>query len=506
MGAAPARQETILVLSLTGGGANQLDHAREFQPPDASPPATRHFLSRYYDTVSSDLAQAGFSLRVTRSGQNILQTLETTRASGLSLQKCEWEWPLLNDQPDLSLLPVLTPKPLPPSGLREIFVADLKRTVRTLQPAPGTTIRAWFDEGTLNAGAASEPVRDLALEALSGDSGATYRFASHLHARIPLAISLDSLATRGLRLASGNLPASEKPGPIELPATASGAAAFRLLVAECLHHLVTNQPAALAGSIEGVHQMRVAIRRLRALLLLYKPVLDPRRFAQFDHNLQRIGRVFGQARDWDVFCAELLPDASRPPASADIYDDLKSVAADRRHDAHDAFIKECGGHRYTATVLDLAAWAEEGQDKPDRLGRAKLARELQDLAPRWLDRLARRVETRGHNIARANDSELHLLRKSIKKLRYGIEFTDRLFSRKKSRLYQKRCKALQDTLGRINDSSTSVQLARTLLRSTKIDLRPAISALARHQKKQRQSGVNELAKRWKAFRREARFW
>lgn len=506
MGAAPATQETILVLSLTEGGATRLDHAPEFQPPDASPPTTRHVLSRYYDTVSSDLAQAGFSLRVTRSGNNILQTLETTQAFGLSLQRCEWEWPLLNDQPDLSLLPVLTPKKLPPSGLREIFVADLKRVVRTLQPAPGATIRASFDEGTLDAGTASEPVRDLALEALSGDSGAIYRFAAHLHTRIPLAITLDSLATRGLRLASGNLPVSEKPAPIELPATVSGAAAFRLLAAECLHHLVTNQPAALAGSIEGVHQMRVAIRRLRALLLLYKPALEPRRFAQFDRKLQQIGRVFGQARDWDVFCAELLPEASRKPAPADLYDGLKSVAADRRHDAHEAFIMECGGPRFTATVLELAAWAEEGQDRPDRLGRAKLTRELQDLAPRWLDRLARRVEARGQNIARANDVELHQLRKSIKKLRYGIEFTDRLFSRKKSSLYQKRCKALQDILGRINDSSTSVKLARTLLRSPKNDLRPAISALARHQKKRRQGGLDELAKNWKAYRRKARFW
>ena len=138
MDVGPTTQEITLVLSLTENGAKQLDHDPEFQPPGTSMPTTQHFLSRYYDTASFDLAQAGFSLRVTRSGDSVLQTLETTQTSGLALRRDEWEWPLLNDQPDPSLLPtILALKPFPPSGLREIFVTDLKRIVRTLQLAPG---------------------------------------------------------------------------------------------------------------------------------------------------------------------------------------------------------------------------------------------------------------------------------------------------------------------------------------------------------------------------------
>lgn len=507
MDAVSAAHGTTLVLSLTESGAEQLGHAPEFQPPRASPPTTQHFLSRYYDTASFDLAQAGFSLRVTHSGNSILQTLATTQTSGLAIRQDEWEWPLLNDQPDLSLLStVLTPKPLPPSGLREIFVTDLKRVVRTLQLMSGTTIRASFDEGTIEAGATSEPVRDLALEVLNGDAGTVYRLALHLHARTPLAMTIDSLATRGLQLASGHLPTGPKAEPVEIPATASGAAAFHQLVDSCLTHLLVNQPASLAGSVEGVHQMRIAIRRLRALLQFYKPALHRRQFSHFDKELQRIGRVFGQARNWDVFCTELLSQANQVADPGDLYDGLKDAAARRRHAAHDAFITECQGPKFTAAVLELAAWAEAGRDEPDRLGRAKLARELEDLTPRWLDRLARKVEARGQNISRANNAKLHELRKSIKKLRYGVELTESLFSGKKTRLYQKRCKALQDTLGLINDCSTAIQLARTLRRDTKTDLRPAIFALARHQHRQHQSGLDKLSKSWKAYQHEARFW
>jgi triphosphatase len=507
MDTAPATHRTTLVLSLTESGARQLGRHPEFQPLRAAAPTTQHLLSRYYDTAAYDLAQAGFSLRVTRSGNMVLQTLETAQASGLAAGRDEWEWPLLNDQPDPALLTaVLTPKLLPPSGLREIFTTDLTRVERTLQLGPDTTIRASFDEGTINAGATAAPVRDLAIEVPNGEAGAIYHLAAHLHATTPLAITTDSLAARGLQLASGSLPASRKAAPIKLAAAASGAEAFHRFVVDCLNHLLVNQQAALAGGVEGVHQMRVAIRRLRALLRLYEPALDRRQLRHFDTELRRIGRVFGQARDWDVFCTELLPQANQPADPADLYDGLTSVATQRRHTAHDAFIHECQGHKFTATALELAAWAEDGRDEPDRLGRAKLARPLKDLTPRWLDRLARQVEARGQDISRANNAELHKLRKSIKKLRYGIEFTESLLPRKKSRRYQKSCKALLDTLGLINDSSTSIQLARTLRRDRKSDLRPAIFALARHQHKLQQSGLDELAKSWKAFRREARFW
>ncbi|HTJ88602.1 MAG TPA: CHAD domain-containing protein [Acidocella sp.] len=506
MEATLATHRTALVLSLTENGAEQLAQHPEFQPPGASTPKTQPLQSRYYDTDAYELSEAGYSLRVTRSGNMCLQTLESARTSSLAAGRDEWEWPLMDGQPNLSLLTtVLKPKLLPRSELREIFATDLRRVERTLELAPNSTIKISFDEGTIN-GAAAEPVRELALEILDGPAGALYHLALDLHAKTPLTMATESPALRGLRLISGRLPPSCKAAPIRLPAAASGAEAFHRLIVQCLNHLLVNQPAALAGGVEGVHQMRVAIRRLRALLRLYKPALDRLQLSHFDQELQRIGRIFGQARDWDVFCTELLPQANQPTDPVNLYDGLKAVAAQRRDEAHEAFIAGCRGRKFTATVLELAAWAEEGWNEPDRLGCAKLKQKLKNRAPRWLDRLARKVEARGQGISGANNAQLHKLRKSIKKLRYGIEFTESLWPRKKSRPYQKRCKALQDTLGLINDSSTSVALARTLRRDTQTDLRPAISALARYQKTQRESGLDELGKNWKAYRKEARFW
>lgn len=53
--------------------------------------------------------------------------------------------------------------------------------------------------------------------------------------------------------------------------------------------------------------MRVALRRARAALKLFEPLLDASTVESFDAQLRRFGHLFGTARDWDVFCLEVLP-------------------------------------------------------------------------------------------------------------------------------------------------------------------------------------------------------
>ena len=89
---------------------------------------------------------------------------------------------------------------------------------------------------------------------------------------------------------------------ITLADDVTAAEGFRRIIDGVLAHLMANQPAAVAGDIEGVHQMRVAIRRLRAALVLFRPRLEPHAEARLTEALRSLGRIFGEARDWDVFC------------------------------------------------------------------------------------------------------------------------------------------------------------------------------------------------------------
>jgi triphosphatase len=123
----------------------------------------------------------------------------------------------------------------------------------------------------------------------------------------------------------GNAPEASKGAPIRIDVHASAEEAFKQIVSSTLTHLLSNVGAAGRGDVEGVHQIRVAARRLRATLALFKQHLNPVTVGRLNDELRRLGSLFGAARDWDVFVLETLSaaengipraDIARPPAKS----------------------------------------------------------------------------------------------------------------------------------------------------------------------------------------------
>ena len=123
-----------------------------------------------------------------------------------------------------------------------------------------------------------------------------------------------------------------------------------------------------------------------------------------------------------------------------------------------------------------------------------------------LGRLAHKVERRGRHIEEGSDAERHALRKSLKKLRYGIDYLQALYPSKQVESFLRRCKKLQQVLGDINDTVTATGLADRLADAARPDLAPAVGALAKQLDGRRQDALGGLAKRWKAFQAEPWFW
>ena len=116
--------------------------------------------------------------------------------------------------------------------------------------------------------------------------------------------SIHDAFERGARLASGE-PAScvgaARPSIREDQTTED---AIRAILADCMRHFAGNWP--LAGTNEAeeaVHQMRVALRRLRAALAFFGREFPCPEFAAFRAEAKAIATTLGQARDWDVFIA-----------------------------------------------------------------------------------------------------------------------------------------------------------------------------------------------------------
>lgn len=268
------------------------------------------------------------------------------------------------------------------------------RTARTLD-FQGSTIEAVLDTGSIVAGNQEQPIRELELELRHGAPGALYGLALSLHAATPLSIEAESKAARGYRLMERGAPTTKQATSIELNRNVAAGDGLRLIVGEILSHLLSNKSAALAGDDEGVHQIRIAIRRLRSALRLFAPLLEPRAAAAFQSKLQRMGQIIGAARDWDVFCLEALPKALGEIEELGWNGLLRESADARRRVADAASAREVEGAAFTALMLGVSAWIESREERTGILGDKGLKQSLSEISADLLDRMANKVDERG---------------------------------------------------------------------------------------------------------------
>jgi inorganic triphosphatase YgiF len=497
--------ETEVRFGLPAEARSRLEAHPAFDPTRATAPETLHQVTTYFDTPDLALARRGISLRVRRSGDARVQTVKWREQDGHSpFGRGEREWPIERDEPDLSLV-ADTPAGAAlaecgPVALGPAFVTDVRRARRYLLPEAGTVVEAVLDEGTISAGSAQEGFQELELELKAGRPGQLYSFALGLNGAVPLALSVASKSERGRRLATGAAPGARKAEPLDLPRGIGVAEGFRRIIGAALAHLLANHAAAAAGEADGVHQMRIAVRRLRSAIALFRPHLEAPAAGRLDAELQRLGRVLGEARDWDVFCDEVLPAAERdtPETRPHL---LEGPASAERAEAYRRLADELKGPAFTSLVLGLAVWVEERSDGTPVLGDGHSRGRLVELAPELLGRGVRKALRRGRRIRRRSGEELHDLRKSLKKLRYSVEFLSGLCGRKRTRAYLQACKDLQERLGAINDAALAERmtgrLAAVAARSTLV---PAFGAVFEWSRERGTKHLRRLPDAWDRFK------
>lgn len=220
---------------------------------------------------------------------------------------------------------------------------------------------------------------------------------------------------------------------------------------------------AASVSVEGIHETRVAVRRLRSVLgVLRRPTAcgAAESLRPMLHDLA--GRL-GAARDWDVFlggvgarlaerlgedrdAARLLAAARRQRAAA--YAALGAALAGPRQRALE---------RQLACFATLRPWEKVGEEAGP--GAALLADGAAGFAAAVLDKRLRRVRRAGRGFNHLAPDALHALRKDGKRLRYAAEAFAPLFPGARARRFFKRLRAVQGTLGEMQDA----EVARDLL-------------------------------------------
>ncbi len=425
----------------------------------------------YYDTQDEALHRSDLALWVQRQGRRYIQTVTANAAgSDAAHPGGMWEDIIARRQPDPTA-PECGSRlgsTLAADALTPLFTTVVRRTAFTMEPKPETRVAVAIERGEIRPadGGDAAPIHDIVLALETGDPVVLWDVALRLSEIVPFRIGAASLAERGYRLVGKGKERAPVvyADPIRLDPEMTLDAALQTVGRRCLAMVLGNEDAALAGNPEGVHQIRVAVRRLSAVLSALKPMLPEEHFRWANSELKWLGKTYASARNWDVFAHDLLaPVTTALPGSRDLERLAKDVATYRRG-VYERVHESMQSARYAATELRLSRWFElrGWRDQPVNEDSARLVARLGDVAPGILRRLHRMTRKRARNFAAQTPAERHRLRIGLKKLRYTVEFLESLYDGGTVKRFIKTVKPLQDDLGYLNDVRSAHALVAEL--------------------------------------------
>ena len=418
----------------------------------------QHLVSIYYDTGRLALRRDGILLRLRKQGASWQQTIKRQDDSdgGLTLRP-EWQAPYLNhfdfSHVDDAALRDWLQRDKIARRIAAVFETNFRRSVWQLDPAPGTRILVKLDRGWIASNGRRDTISEVELQLLAGSVDNLYALALELAQTQALPPLLLSKAERGYRLFLNTPRAPVKAGDVPIDAANTPLAAFRLIALDCLSHLQLNHDGAVrSDDPEYVHQMRVATRRLRAALRMFRPVLPARFAEQLVPPMRELMQALGQARDLDVLMAEIVaPVASALPDEPRLTD-LAGAITNRLYAARSNIHFVLRQPAYSRLLLTAGSLLQSAPfvDPPDTE------------APSLLLFADRRLRSQLKKILALADAarvdyppSLHELRIGIKRLRYAIEFFGPMIPGKSGTAAIRRLAGLQEELGQLNDLASA---------------------------------------------------
>ncbi|MDX1710044.1 MAG: CHAD domain-containing protein, partial [Rhodovibrionaceae bacterium] len=406
-----------------------------------------------------------------------------------------------------------------PDDLEPVFTTEFDRRSLPLKLSD-SEIELAIDTGRIVASDREEPLCEAELELLKGRPERLFELALMLLDKVPFRLERRSKAARGYSLyqctpdqpVKAARPSLERGMPLQ--------AAFGRMLRAGVEHMRANETVVMDGRDPGgVHQMRVAIRRLRALASAFKPVLQSDLFELMRGELRWMQQQLGPARDWDVFIDETLAPLMRRLPGEDSLRQLHSEATAMRDQAYEQARAAIGHPRYTDLLLRLELWLGTGDFMSDSEG----AREfvggepanvpVDVFARRVLNERDRKLRKLGNKHDKLSEAKLHKLRIQAKKVRYASDFFGELFEGKGLQRYLKRLAGVQDTLGSLNDAVTGQRLLDQLHNrltkhapESRIEAANGLGIVLGWQAAQIEQDLALFPNSWSRFKKARRFW
>lgn len=246
-------------------------------------------------------------------------------------------------------------------------------------------------------------------------------------------------------------PGNSANGPKRAAAGMDCATAFQAAARDCLAQMLTQHPGTIAGDAEALHQMRVAISRLRATVAFFAPMTSDAAWPKLKKELAWFYTMLGEARDADVMAALVHHKRYRKwAAGRDENDDNK------RNRLHRRVAAGLRSKRFRQLMDALSRWIERGSwlTRRDDDARHRRTGSLGPYCQRKLEQWRTRLIRKGPRLAGMGGKRRHRFRIKVKRYRYVLEALGDICpptARTKLRHRHKPAKGLQRALGDLRD-------------------------------------------------------
>jgi len=236
--------------------------------------------------------------------------------------------------------------------------------------------------------------------------------------------------------------------------------AFRIVARRSLGEMTANHAATCTGEPAALHEMRIAVTRLRAAISFFSPMVADASQTRIRKELKWLNRRLGAVRDLDVAIGRLRAANKQPPSFYRPWDQKR--ANDSR-----ALARALRSVKYCRLIKSTTDWIESGpwSAQNGKQAARKRAMPIAAYGPRKLTRLQKTLLKKGRSLRKMDALERHRLRLLNKQVCYSIEAFKDLTANKEFSGQQVALKLLrkaQEALGQLNDERNGRALAVAL--------------------------------------------
>ena len=442
---------------LTGSPA---DLCNAFDALNGGPETVRRLRSTYHDTADDDLWRRGLTLRVRASesaGDTPREEVTLKEESGANVERGEWTVSARGTGLDTYRFPRAARARAAGIAERDLvprFETDVVRRSKVVCFGE-TGAELSLDVGRVTAAGRRVDLAELEFELQRGSTTAMLAAGRQLIGPHRLSVGSRSKAARGMAALGAPSPTPKAASPA-IRATDTVGWAFGEVVCSIAAHLMGNVDAAVAGrDSEGVHQLRVGLRRLRSALLVFADRGSPD-FVVIDQAARHALGKLGRARDADVFVLETLGDRFREGR----LEGLRRAAEMHRSQTYDDVRRLLAGETFNRLLIDVMATSVDPLPLID-----EPARPLFRAASKTLAKRHRKVLRTGADFTHVTAARRHRVRIAVKKLRYSCAYLASLYEDQPAERYLACLTRLQEQLGLANDAIVAIRLANGLART-----------------------------------------